>query len=157
MKILVMGLPGSGKTYLSDKLQKYLNCAWYNADEMRKMANDWAFDEYARFRQSKRMATIANFEKANGRDVICDFVCPTVLTRNTFDPDMVIWLNTIKEGRYEDTNKLFEAPIKSYLNVNSKWTKEKDSKWTTFIVHEQLNDVDMEHLFKDIKEFMNNE
>lgn len=146
-----MGLPGSGKTYLSERLQKYLNCAWYNADEMRKMTNDWAFDEYARFRQAKRMATVANFEKANGRDVICDFVCPTVLTRNVFDADFIIWMNTIKEGRFEDTNKIFESPIKITKNWSG-WYTDENTKTKIYVINNKLTDEEMEYLFTIIKD-----
>ena len=110
MKILIMGLPGSGKTYLAERLQPLLEAAWYNADKVRGMAGDWDFSDDGRTRQSLRMKTLADFEVFHNRFVICDFVCPTEETRNIFDPDVVIWLDTIKEGRYEDTNKLFEKP-----------------------------------------------
>ena len=111
MKILIMGLPGSGKTYLAERLQPLLNAAWYNADVVRKMANDWDFSSEGRIRQSMRMKTFADFEKSNNRYVICDFVCPTRTTQETFDPDITIWMNTINEGRFEDTNKMFEEPL----------------------------------------------
>jgi len=111
MKILVMGLPGSGKTYLTERLVPLLKAAWYNADKLREMANDWDFSEEGRLRQSKRMRAFADFEKNSGRLVVCDFVCPTKQTRLNFDADIVIWMDTIKEGRFEDTNKLFEDPV----------------------------------------------
>ena len=111
MKILVMGLPGSGKTHLSERLQPLLNSAWYNADKVREMANDWDFSPEGRIRQSMRMKTFADFEKANNRIVICDFVCPTNNTQGNFDPDIVIWMDTIQEGRFDDTNKMFEKPL----------------------------------------------
>ena len=106
-----MGLPGSGKTYLAERLQPLLNAAWYNADVVRKMANDWDFSSEGRIRQSMRMKTFADFEKSNNRYVICDFVCPTRTTQETFDPDITIWMNTISKGRFEDTNKMFEEPL----------------------------------------------
>ena len=81
MKILVMGLPGSGKTYLTERLVPLVNAAWYNADKVREMANDWDFSDKGRDRQSKRMRTFADFEKSHGRFVVCDFVCPTKATR----------------------------------------------------------------------------
>ena len=105
-----MGLPGAGKTWLSERLQKYLECAWYNADKVRQMANDWDFSPEGRVRQANRMRTFADFEKQNNRFVICDFVCPTRKTRDAFNPDIVIWLDTISKGRFEDTNNMFEIP-----------------------------------------------
>ena len=114
MKILVMGLPGSGKTYLTKRLAPLLDAAWYNADKVRDMANDWDFSVAGRSRQSNRMRTFADFEKENGRFVICDFVCPTQSTRSNFNADITIWMDTIKEGRFDDTNKLFEIPEVTY-------------------------------------------
>ena len=119
MKILIMGLPGSGKTYLAERLQPLLNAAWYNADKVREMANDWDFSLEGRIRQSKRMRTFADFEKSNNRVVICDFVCPTKNTQDNFDPDIIIWMNTIESGRYEDTNKIFEKPEKVNFHITT--------------------------------------
>lgn len=118
MKILIMGLPGSGKTHLSERLQKHLDCAWYNADKVREMANDWEFSEEARIRQARRMMNIADYEKGCGRTVICDFVCPIELTRFIFDADITIWMNTIIAGRFMDTNKMFEDPDDVDFEIN---------------------------------------
>ena len=112
-----MGLPGSGKTYLTERLVPLLGAAWYNADKVREMANDWDFSGEGRQRQSRRMRAFADFEKANGRFVVCDFVCPTKETRENFDADFVIWMDTIKEGRFEDTNKLFQKPEKVNFHI----------------------------------------
>lgn len=117
MKILIMGLPGAGKTWLAERLQQHLDCTWYNADAVRKMANDWDFTPKGRTRQSMRMRTIADYEKSHGRTVICDFVCPTEKTREMFGPDVTIWIDTISEGRFEDTNKIFQAPLNADIHI----------------------------------------
>ena len=136
MKILIMGLPGSGKTYLAERMQPILKAAWYNADKVREMANDWDFSPDGRIRQSLRMKNLADFEKKHGRIVICDFVCPTFETKNNFDPDITIWMDTIKSGRYEDTNKMFEKPE----NVDFKVTEMNDTNHET-IAKEILKNV----------------
>ena len=105
-----MGLPGAGKTHLAKRLQVHLNCAWYNADKVREMANDWDFTDAGRRRQSERMNSIALFEGTRGRTVICDFVCPTGETRKQFSADLTIWMDTIEAGRFDNTNKIFEVP-----------------------------------------------
>tara|TARA_B100000287_G_C20668392_1_gene792555 strand:- start:3039 stop:3461 length:423 start_codon:yes stop_codon:yes gene_type:complete len=124
-KILVMGLPGSGKTWLSERMQEHLGCAWFNADKVRSQANDWDFEMEGRIRQANRMRNIADFEKENGRTVICDFVCPTQQARDQFDADITIWLDTIKAGRYEDTNKMFEFPAMVDYKVEKFLTDEE--------------------------------
>ena len=106
MKILICGLPGSGKTWLAKRLVDSIeNCAWYNADIIRTAANDWDFTHEGRTRQANRMKTFADFEASNGRSVICDFVAPTEQSRLSFNPDYLIWLDTIKEGRVVDNKK----------------------------------------------------
>lgn len=125
MKILIMGLPGAGKTWLAERLQKHLQCAWYNADKIREMANDWDFSLDGRHLQANRMRSLADFEKSYGRTVICDFVCPTDSTRKVFNPDILIWLDTIDSSKFEDTNKLFETPTDFDYCFNH-WLSDKD-------------------------------
>ena len=112
MKILIMGLPGAGKTTLASKLVPLLNAKWINNDEVRKAANDWDFSQEARKRQAKRMAELAGKYKKDGHKVVADFVCPTPEARKLFNPDYVVWVDTIDKGRFEDTNKMFVKPKK---------------------------------------------
>ena len=107
-----MGLPGSGKTTLANELAPMLNAKRLNADEVRKEANDWDFSEAGRTRQAKRMADYAKKLKEKGNYVVADFICPTPETRNLFPSDYIIWVDTIKEGRFDDTNKMFIKPEK---------------------------------------------
>ena len=108
--ILIMGLPGSGKTTLASNLVPLLNAKWLNADEVRKEADDWDFSPEGRTRQAKRMWTKAMEYKDQGFNVIADFVCPTPAARELFPADYSIWMDTIKEGRFDDTNKMFVKP-----------------------------------------------
>ena len=110
MIVLIMGLPGSGKTTLAKKLIPMFNAVWLNADEVRKEANDWDFSEEGRLRQAERMRLLAYKAKSENRNVIADFVCPTEYTRKEFNADYTIWMDTIKEGRFDDTNQMFEKP-----------------------------------------------
>jgi len=120
-KILIMGLPGSGKTTLASKLVPLLKAKWVNNDEVRKAANDWDFSEEGRVRQAKRVADIAEqFKKEGNYDyLVADYICPTPQTRKLFNADYVIWINTIKEGRFEDTNKMFVKPEKFDFEVTT--------------------------------------
>jgi len=131
-----MGLPGAGKTHLAMRLQNILNCAWYNADAVRKMANDWDFSDAGRRRQSERMNTIALFEGTRGRTVICDFVCPTAETRNKFSADITIWMNTIEKGRFENTNNIFEKPEDAEYVVKSFMSDEEITEFATMLKEE---------------------
>jgi adenylylsulfate kinase len=110
VKILIFGLPGSGKTTLAKLLVPMFNAVWLNADKVREEANDWDFTIEGRDRQANRMRLLAYQATSKNRNVIADFVCPTEYTRKEFNADYTIWMNTIKIGRFEDTNKLFEKP-----------------------------------------------
>ena len=136
MKILIMGLPGSGKTTLAQMMVPRLNAVWLNADEVRKEANDWDFSEDGRRRQSLRMRSLAEGAVGNNRTVVADFVCPTQKTREHFDADYVIWMDTIKEGRFEDTNKMFEEPTEYNTRVTS-----KDAEMWAFLVVQEIRDL----------------
>ena len=118
-----MGLPGAGKTTLAEELAPLINAKRLNADEVRKAANDWDFSEEGRSRQAKRMADFALKLKDEGNYVVADFVCPTPKARSLFPADYVIWVDTIKEGRFDDTNKMFVKPEKYDFHVTSQDAK----------------------------------
>ena len=127
-----MGLPGAGKTTLAEELAPKLSAKRLNADEVRKAANDWDFSEEGRKRQAKRMADFALKLKNQGNYVVADFVCPTPEARNLFPADIVIWVDTIKEGRFDDTNKMFVKPEKYDFHVTT-----QDAKiWADKIIQE---------------------
>ena len=117
--ILVMGLPGAGKTTLANKLAPMVNAKRLNADEVRKAANDWDFSEEGRKRQAKRMAELSEKYKKEGHTVVADFICPTPEARKLFNADYTIWVNTIKKGRFDDTNKMFVKPEKFDFEVTT--------------------------------------
>jgi energy-coupling factor transporter ATP-binding protein EcfA2 len=137
-RILIMGLPGSGKTTLAEALRTELwhagrTVSWFNADEIRKQFNDWDFSEAGRIRQSKRMRELAD---ACGTDyALCDFVAPIVEMRNNFKADWTIWIDTIREGRYADTNAMFVEPEVYDFRV----TEQAAEKWSDFVADHILD------------------
>ena len=118
-----MGLPGSGKTTLANELAPMINAKRLNADEVRKEANDWDFSEEGRTRQSKRMADLARKIKDEGNHVVADFICPTPEARSLFPADYIVWVDTIKKGRFDDTNAMFVKPEKFDCHVTSQNAK----------------------------------
>ena len=130
-----MGLPGAGKTYLADKLVPKIGATWLNADKVRKEANDWDFSPEGRIRQAKRMAEKAEKFKKEGSHVVADFVCPTPKARELFNPDFIIWVDTIKKGRFEDTNKIFVKPEKYDVRV----TEQNAEIWSIKIADQITN------------------
>ena len=118
-----MGLPGAGKTTLADELAPMIKAKRLNADQVRKAANDWDFSAEGRKRQSKRMADFALKLKSEGNNVIADFICPTPEARQLFPADYVVWVDTIKAGRFDDTNQMFVKPDKYNYHVTSQDAK----------------------------------
>jgi hypothetical protein len=148
-RILIMGLPGSGKTYFAERLKKYIEqhgetknlasaemlpitdfnatVTWFNADDVRRKYNDWDFSRDGRIRQSLRMLEFAL--TADTDYVICDFVAPLVEMRNNFKADWTIWMDTIDAGRYEDTNKAFVPPAVYDFRI----TEQNAERWVEFV------------------------
>ena len=127
-----MGLPGAGKTTLASKLVPILKAKWLNADKVREEANDWDFSEEGRKRQAERMARFSNYVTSKKIFAITDFVCPLEETRSILKPDILIWMDTEKKGRFEDTNKIFEPPKKFHFRISTKdakyWAKQIKDK-----------------------------
>jgi hypothetical protein len=147
-RILIMGLPGAGKTMLAGALKKYLEehgeisygralsehvgdlntqVTWFNADDIRRKYNDWDFSNDGRIRQSLRMFQFSM--EAGGDYVICDFVAPLIEMRNNFKADWTVWMDTIREGRYADTNAAFVEPEQYDFRI----TEQNAEKWSEFI------------------------
>lgn len=133
-KVLIMGLPGSGKTTLARELAEKLNAVHFNADEVRENINkDLGFSKEHRIEQAKRMGWLCDKVAETGNFVIADFVCPTKETREAFGECFTIFVDTIKEGRFEDTNRIFEKPENPDFLVN-----EKDAKKFADLIFERL-------------------
>ncbi len=118
MIIQIIGLPGSGKTTLAETLKEKINAIHLNADYVRSTVNsDLGFSIEDRVEHARRLGEMSRMLSGQGYDVIVDFVCPTKQTRDSFGkPDILIWMDTIAEGRFEDTNKLWEDPEGTYLS-----------------------------------------
>lgn len=132
-KILIMGLPGSGKTTLAEQVRERLQekgrtVSWFNADEVRKLHNDWDFSLEGRIRQSIRMRDLA--DSSTSDYVICDFVAPLVEMRDNFSADWTVWVNTIESGRFDDTNKAFVPPAQYDFRI----TEQNAVIWSKYIV-----------------------
>ncbi len=121
MKILIFGLPGSGKTTLAKPFAELIGGVHLNADVVRTKYDDWDFTPEGRMRQAQRMKHLADGVVMAGKVAVADFVCPTEASRLNFDADYTVWMDTIKQGRYEDTNKLFETPIYDVDYHIEKW------------------------------------
>ena len=138
-KILIMGLPGSGKSTLAEPFARLIGGVWLNADAVRKEYDDWDFSAEGRMRQAMRMRYLADGVVKAGKIAVADFICPTEAARAGFGADYVVWMDTIREGRFEDTNRMFESPTKVDYHV-SEWFND---------THEQL--------FKVLKDYISKE
>jgi len=119
MKILICGLPGSGKSTLAEPFAKLIGGIWINADQVRTQYNDWDFSPEGRIRQAQRMRHLSDGVVMADKIAVADFVCPTEAARAEFAADYTVWMDTIKEGRYKDTNAMFEKPVDVNYHVNS--------------------------------------
>jgi len=141
MKILIFGLPGSGKSTLAEPFANLIGGVWINADQVRERYNDWDFSLEGRIRQAQRMRYLADGAVMAGKIAIADFVCPTEQAREEFGADYTVWMDTIKDGRFEDTNRMFEKPNTVDYHVAA-WFKD---------THAQLLEVVQNYIIKEKK------
>ena len=135
--ILVYGLPGSGKTTLANKISQKVSATHLNADIVRKKYSDWDFSEEGRQRQVERMLTLSKGAKT--QFVVLDFVCPYENSRQKIKPNLTIFLDTISESRFENTNRIFEKPTKFMPNFHF---KEKNSDEQSDLIAKALISFD---------------
>jgi len=119
MKILIMGLPGSGKTWLGSRIAERFTIPFWDADVVRKTYNNWDFSSKGREQQALRMRKLAEVDPIS----ISCFICPLPSLIRHFLPDKIIWMDTIREGKYENTNNLFVEPKNTDVRIIS-WIDE---------------------------------
>lgn len=140
-----MGLPGSGKTTLAQYLRAEISVQtpysvdWFNADQVRTQYNDWDFSESGRIRQAMRMRELALNSDANF--VIVDFIAALEDQRQILQPHIIIWMDTIQESRFEDTNKMFEPPTGFHLRITEKDARYYSNKIVKDMILNHLDDV----------------
>jgi len=152
MKILICGLPGSGKTTLAEPFAKLIGAVWINADSVRREYDDWDFTTEGRIRQAQRMRYLADGIVKAGKVCVADFVAPTKKARDEFEADYVVWMDTVKKSRsvngpaaegstYAQTDAMYEPLNKDEYNYHvSEWFDD---------THQQLVKVVSEYIVKE--------
>ncbi len=127
-KVLIMGLPGAGKTTLAQALAPRLNAVHFNADEVRANINkDLGFSEVDRIEHARRMGWLCDQVVKVGGFAIADFICPTETTRDAFlsgGEAFVIFVDRIRVSPFADTNSMFLPPQHCDLRVTANGSPE---------------------------------
>ena len=144
MKILIFGLPGSGKSTLAEPFAELIGGVWINADRVREHYDDWDFTPEGRMRQAQRMKHLADGVVMAGKIAVADFVCPTEAARAEFAPDYTVWMDTIKAGRFEDTNAMFEPPAQWDYHV-SEWFEDTHAQLVKVVQNYIKNQDDIKN------------
>lgn len=144
MKILIFGLPGSGKSTLAEPFAELIGGVWINADRVREHYNDWDFSPEGRMRQAQRMKHLADGVVLAGKIAVADFVCPTEAARIEFAPDYTVWMDTIAEGRFEDTNAMFEKPPQCDYHV-AEWFEDTHAQLVKVVQNYMKNQDDIKN------------
>jgi hypothetical protein len=114
--VLIMGLSGNGKTTFYNNIKILLKDHLYlNADEIRKIYDDWDFSISGRIRQAHRMKSLS--EKSEYSLVVIDMICPLKEMRNIIKPDIIFFINRKDSSKYPDTDIIFEIPSKDECEI----------------------------------------
>jgi adenylylsulfate kinase len=138
MKILIIGLSGAGKSELAKELHSLFQAnkkssVRINGDEVREAYNDWDFSPEGRIRQAERMSKLA--KQSEAKYIIADFIAPTKIIRDLFNPDLLIWVDTIKFSKYTNTDVIFENPTNYKFKI-----KKKDAQKEALKIFNYLKD-----------------
>jgi adenylylsulfate kinase len=132
MKILIMGLAGTGKTFLGRVIANYFDAIHFDADVVRAVANDWDFSELGRMRQAVRMNVLAQDAEKQHGIAICSFIAPTERLRKAFNADLTIYCDGLPMRKYASTDKIFEPP----KNPTLMYTRGNSTGQLNIILHE---------------------
>lgn len=146
IRVLICGLPGSGKTTMAKSLRSPLQAAWFNADAVRLQFDDWRFDDDGRLRQTHRMKNLCDLAADEGKHIaICDYVAPTPALRQILDPHVTIFMNTIAKSRYTNTNDIFVSPSKPDVIVNNFEHIKTHKEFYLFSLQDKLHNLKVRH------------
>lgn len=116
--ILIMGLPGAGKTALATALAIKIKAVHWNADDIRGNINkDLGYSEDDRIEQATRLGWLSQKVISTGYPVVSDFVCPIPKCRDAFGSAFLIFIDRINESRFQNTNNIFVPPTTYNIRI----------------------------------------